>query len=266
VKQFVRLGIGASDAVVRDYILARIEKRRKPLAKARKLSRWLPKVHYLTKYGAAELAEIYKLPIEHYKYPSGQVQFSERLARHRFAQIDFHIGLRLWAHHHQDADITFADMDFDVEGSRRTGDFRPVTTIDILGEPHPVIADGLFGLTANNQSLIYALEVHRTTQTKAVAMQIKRYMDVLESGSISSKYDVDHPVLVCSVHTKENVLKGVKAYLLKLPHFHAFRHHFLFNTTEQLAHDFSEGWELADGTPTDPFPKSSNPVKSKLIE
>ena len=113
-QQFVRLGIGASDTVVRDYVLNRLEKRVRPLAKSKKLGRWLPKIHYMTQYGALELAEMYKLPIEEISYPKGQVQFSEMFARHRFAQIDFHIGLRQWAHTRNDTEVTFVEMDLKI--------------------------------------------------------------------------------------------------------------------------------------------------------
>lgn len=265
-KQFVRLGIAASDTVMRDYVLARLERRARPLAKSKKLSNWLPKVHYLTKHGAEELAEMYKLPIEEFPYPKGQVQFSEMLARHRFAQVDFHIGLRQWAHEcGEDSDVYISDMDFDVSGSRRAGDFEPATSIILPNSDRPVIADGIFGVKNQGTPLFYALEVHRTTQTKQVATQIKRYMDVLESGALTFKYNKKYPTLVCSVHTKGNVLKGVKAHLMQTADFLAFKNLFLFNTAEQLALDFSEGWELADGTPADPFPRTERPVEGGLF-
>jgi len=267
VKQFIRLGVSqaASETVIRDYVLATLERPRRPLAKSKKLSRWLPKVHYMTKYGAQELADLYKVPMEEFRYPIGQVQFSEMLARHRFAQVDFHIGFRLWALS-RGADVLISDMDFDVSGSRIKGDFEPATTINVPNSPRPVIADGIFAFSLNDTPMIYALEVHRTTQTKAVAAQIKRYMDVLESGALGFKYGVQYPTVVCSVHTLDNVLKGVKKHLLAMPDFAAFRDHFLFNTTEQLAVGFSEGWEFADGEPAYPFPKSKTPRLQKLLD
>lgn len=264
-KQFVRLGVAASDTVMRDYVLNRLERRARPLAKAASLSRWLPKVHYLTKHGAEELATMYKLPLEEFRYPTGQVQFGERMAKHRFAQVDFHIGLRMWAAS-RGAQVGLSDMDFDVSGSRRGGNFEPLTTIDVPNADRPVIADGIFSVSLNDTPLLYALEIHRTTQTKQVAAQIKRYMDVLESGALSFKYGVQFPAVVCSVHTLDNVLQGVKKHLMATPDFAAFKHLFLFNTTEQLAQDFSEGWEFADGEPADPFPRAQNPLPVQILE
>ncbi len=223
------------------------------------------KVHYMTKHGAEELASMYKLPVDLLRFPTGQVQFGERMAKHRFAQVDFHIGLRMWAGT-RGAQVGLSDMDFDVSGSRRGGNFEPLTSIELPNEDRPVIADGIFSVCLNDTPLLYALEIHRTTQTKAVAAQIKRYMDVLESGALSFKYGVQFPAVVCSVHTLDNVLRGVKKHLMATPYFAAFKHLFLFNTTEQLAEDFSEGWEFADGTPADPFPKATAPLPVQLLD
>ncbi len=157
-------------------------------------------------------------------------------------------------------------MDFDVSGSRMKGDFKPDTSIELPNSPRPVIADGIFGIEVNDTPLLYAVEVHRTTETKAVAVQIKRYMDVLESGALNFKYGQQCPALVCSIHTKPNVLKGVKAHLMSTPDFPVFRNSFLFNSAPQLDEDFSLGWEYADGKPADPFPRPAVPVKAPLIE
>jgi hypothetical protein len=264
-KQFVRLGVAASDTVMRDYVLNRLERRARPLAKAATLSRWLPKVHYLTKHGAEELATMYKLPLEEFRYPTGAVQFGERMAKHRFAQVDFHIGLRMWAAT-RGAQVGVSDMDFDVSGSRRGGNFEPLTSIEIRGSARPIIADGVFSASLNDTPILYALEIHRTTQTKQVYTQIKRYMDMLENGDLSFKYGVEFPAVVCSIHTLDNVLRGVKKHLMATPDFAAFKHLFYFNTTEQLAVDFSEGWEFADGEPADPFPKAQNPLPVQILE
>ena len=63
-RMLVELGICASEAVARNHVFARLEKRARPLAKSKKLGTWSPKVHYMTKHGAEELAEMYKLDIE----------------------------------------------------------------------------------------------------------------------------------------------------------------------------------------------------------
>ena len=266
VDQLLRLGVSEkmSAPVIRNHAIARLEKRARPLAKSKTLSRWKPKVHYLTKHGAEELESMFKYPPGTIPYPKGQVQFGERLAEHRFAQIDFHIGLRLWAET-RGARVHLGVMDFDVDGSRKGRNFEALTTINVPNSKTPVVADGLFAVTLNDTSILYALEVHRTTETTRVAYQIRKYMDVLESGALSFKYACNWPAMVCSVHTKPNVLRGVKKHLMNLPDFPAFKHLFLFNTTEQLAVDFSQGWTFADDTAANPFPVGATPPEQGVL-
>jgi len=255
VKQFVKLGIGASEASVRKNILPKLNRSRKPLAKKRKLGQFLPEVHYLTDHGAKYLAELYRLPIEDFPYPKGQVQFSDTLAHHRFAQVDFHIGFRKWADNHPETEILFADMDFDVTGSRRQGTFISKTELRVPHSNTPIIPDGMFGIDQNGSPMIYALEVHRTTETKRVIAQIKRYMEVLETGAGASKYGLETSPLICSVHMKANVLKGVKSALVRTPRFETFKGAFLFNTFENVKNDLTKGWTFADEKPAYPFNK-----------
>ena len=255
VKQFVRLGIGASEASVRKNILPKLHRSRKPLAKKRKLGRTLPDVHYLTEHGARYLSELYKLPIEEFPYPKGQVQFGEMFARHRFAQVDFHIGFRKWADSRDDVEVLFTDMDFDIIGSRRQGTFTKKTEIRIPNETTPIVPDGIFGVNIKGEARIYILEVHRKTETKAVTEQLKRYMEVLKTGAVAEKYRLEISPLICSVHMKYNVLKGVKAALTQTDGFDELRGAYLFNTTNRVREAFGKGWGFADDSIAMPFRK-----------
>lgn len=253
VKQFVKLGIGASEASVRKNILPKLHRSRKPLAKKRKLGRTLPDVHYLTEHGVKYLAQVYKLPVEAFPYPKGQVQFGEMFARHRFAQIDFHIGFRQWADSLDDVEILFTDMDFDIIGSRRQGTFTKKTEIRLPNDATPIVPDGIFGVNINGEPRIYILEVHRKTETKAVSEQLKRYIDVLETGAVAEKYGLEVSPLICSVHMKDNVLRGVKVSLLKTQDFELFKGAFLFNSVDDLTSELAKGWSLADDQLVLPF-------------
>ena len=254
VKQFVKLGIGASEASVRKNILPKLHRSRKPLAKKRKLGRTLPDVHYLTEHGVKYLAQVYKLPVEAFPYPKGQVQFGEMFARHRFAQIDFHIGFRQWADSLDDVEILFTDMDFDIIGSRRQGTFTKKTEIRLPNDATPIVPDGIFGVNINGEPRIYILEVHRKTETKAVSEQLKRYIDVLETGAVAEKYGLEVSRLICSVHTKDNVLDGAKGLLSNLHDFEQFMQAFLFNTFEVVTEDFPRGWTFVNPKQAEPFP------------
>lgn len=253
VSQFVKLGIGASDASVRKNILPKLHRSRKPLAKKRKLGNFLPEMHYLTEHGAKHLAEVYKQPIENFPYPKGQVQFGAMFAKHRIAQVDFHIGFRQWANSRPDVEILFTDMDFDIIGSRRQGNFTPKTEIILPNDSTPIVPDGIFGVEINGESRIYVLEVHRTTETKAVTKQLKRYIEVLEIGAVATKYGIETSPLICSVHMKDNVKKGVLLTMRRMQEVQAVKGAFLFNTFDLIKLDFSRGWTFADSRLASPF-------------
>lgn len=253
VKQFVRLGIGASEASVRKNVLPKLHRTRKPLAKKRRLGQFLPEVHYLTDHGAKYLSEVYKQPLEEFPYPKGQVQFGAMFTRHRIAQVDFHIGFRQWADSRPDVDILFTDMDFDIIGSRRQGNFVKKTEIMLPIDSTPIVPDGIFGVEINGVSRIYILEVHRTTETKAVTAQLKRYMKVLETGAVASKYGLETSPLICSVHMKDNVLRGAKSALMQTEDHSFFRNAFLFNTLDKIRDNIYAKWSFSDDIYAWPF-------------
>ena len=254
VSQFVKLGIGASEASVRKNILPKLHRSRKPLAKKRKLGNFLPEVHYLTQHGAKYLAEVYKQPIENFPYPKGQVQFGAMFAQHRIAQVDFHIGFRQWAGSRTDVDILFTDMDFDIIGSRRQGNFQKKTEIRLPNDSTPIVPDGIFGVKINGQPRIYILEIHRTTETKAVTKQLKRYIEVLETGAAALKYNLETSPFICSVHMKDGVLRGVKSSLdLNSESFNVFKGAFLFNTLRQVEINIFRDWTFVDEKKAKPF-------------
>ena len=266
-KQFVDLGVAASETVMRDYVLARLERRARPLSKSYKIGSFLPKVHYLTKHGAEELEKLYRLDPGTIPYPKGQVQFSALFAEHRFAQVNFHIGVRRWAHTLPDADFLFADMDFETNGSVRHGNRVRKSEIFIPEYDNPIVPDGIFKVAFRDKPVIYVMEIHRTTQTKAVGTQLKKYMDVLATNAVNFKYGVSNvPTYICSVHTLDNVLRGAKEYLQADPDYEHFKHLFLFNTAAQLKDDFSAGWHEADGTERYPFPTAKEPQSGLLVD
>ena len=246
VKQFVKLGIGASEASVRKNILPKLHRSRKPLAKKRKLGQFLPEVHYLTEHGAKHLSEVHKLPIEEFPYPKGQVQFGAMFAHHRFAQVDFHIGFRQWANSRPDVEILFTDMDFDIIGSRRHGTFTKKTEIRLPNSNSPIVPDGIFGVKINGEPRIYILEIHRKTETKQVVTQLKRYMDVLETGAVATKYGLEISPFICSLHMKDSVLNGVKTALLQSHGFEGFQGAFLFRKFEKESKNISKKWMFAN--------------------
>jgi len=119
----------------------------------------------------------------------------------------------------------------------------------------PVIPDGIFSVELNTgQQVIYLAELHRWTQTKAVTAQLLRYLQVIQSGAIQSKYGIKANPMICSVHLQDSVLLGVKSRLQKHPDFAPFLRNFVFRKMGGIQSDFTNGWHLADNTPANPFP------------
>ena len=265
VSQLMKLEISANRDALGNKTIRTLRARK--LLETRSFGIGKADVHCLTKAGVAELAEHYQAPLSAFPYPSGGARFSDNYYNHRLAQIDFNIGLQLWAHSRGDAELHTADMDFVGRGSYRKGNFIPSTQVSLDNDPKPIVPDGIFHLSLESgHQLLYVLEVHKTTQTTAATRQLKRYLQALDQGVLSDKYHLQTAPFLCSVHSLDNVYRGVKNNLLADPDFAGFKPLFLFNRVDQLKSDFSSGWHFADDEPANPFPKAQSPVPSKLLD
>lgn len=142
--QFLRLGLSKNDKSLREKTLTPLANRK--LIEIKRFGMGLPNIHCLTEKGAKLLSDIYSQPIEDFPFPKGKVQFADNRLAHRQAQVDFHIGLQLWADHNEDVELMIAEQDFIVTGSRHYKNFTPVTEIKIPGSRMPIIPDGVFGI------------------------------------------------------------------------------------------------------------------------
>jgi len=276
VPQMLRLGLSKSEASLRKNMIADLKTRRYrsplstsrgPAIEATDLGRWqaIPHVHTLTEVGVELLADLWKVDPSEIKYPIGGAQFSKQYF-HRIAQIDFHIALRLWADL-EAATVHVADMDFEKDGAQRTGGQVAKTKVSI-DHASFIIPDGVFGIaTAENQPLLYALEIHSETDTKYITEQLLRHGSALINGSIGKKYNQNISNFVLSV--MENTRSGKKADLneaaaakrvkavqkrmLHQPYFQSFGQGYFFNTIHQVRRDIRDGWTTADGQEVRPF-------------
>ena len=215
-KQFVALGVAASVTVARDHILPRLEKGRKPFAKAHNPGRHigfgqLPYIHFLTEHGANALAEYHRIPVADIIYPKGGVQF-QRDIHHRIGVIDCHIQFRQWAES-QDIELTIADMYFDKVGSQRFGGQTSRTHVK-MDNGNFIEPDAIFGYRQNEQDYLYALEYHRTPDVGRIVEQLLKHAECLKQGAIAKKYGLQVSNYVLSVHdtTKEAVVKRLGNY------------------------------------------------------
>jgi len=257
VDQMLRLGISKNARSLRDKTLFAL--RHHKCIHSEKIGSFLPDVHHLTKHGRDILSQIEGVDID--EAPSSKKQpFSALFARHRFAQVDFHISLRQWCEKRGDAEPLLELQDFlrpTIAGKSRC---KSITELDVPGLINTIIPDGIFavGLTTG-QTAVYLVEIHRSTQSKAVTEQLNRYFEVIKSGVIQQKYGYAVNPIICSVHHQGAVLASVKARLNAHPGFAPFKHNFVFHALDDLNVNFTGGWHFADGSAANPFPLPNLP-------
>lgn len=261
VEQMLHLGISKNAKSLRDKTLFAL--RYHKCIHSEKIGSFLPDVHHLTAHGRRLLSEIEGVEIE--SAPSNKRQpFSALFAAHRFAQVDFHIGLRQWVEQRGDAEVLLELQDFIRTSKADTKKFRPATELTVPSLVNTVIPDGIFavGLTTG-KTAVYMVEIHRSTQSKAVTEQLSRYFEIIKSGIIQQKYGYSVHPIICSVHHQPSVLTSVKARLNRHPGFIHFRRNFVFHSLQGLKSNFTGGWHFADGKQANPFPL--NPMKNESV-
>lgn len=245
VEQMLNLGISRNSKSLRDKSLFAL--RHYGHIHTEKIGAFLPDVHHLTPSGRQAI-------IEHEGIDPGEVPENKRqayassFAQHRFAQVDFHIGLRRWADHRGDADVILELQDF----VRRP---KPATSLGVPGDPKPIIPDGAFGVRlTSSKTALFLAEIHRATQSRSVYEQLKRYFEVIKTGAAQEKFGVTAHPIICSIHHQASVLASVKKRLMADATFEPFCANFVFREATNLRDDFSDGWHFADGHPAVPFP------------
>lgn len=257
VDQMLRLRISKNAKSLRDKTLFAL--RHHKCIHSEKIGSFLPDVHHLTKKGRDILCLIEGIESE--PVPSNKRQpFSALFAAHRFAQVDFHIGLQQWAEKRGDAEVLLELQDFIRDSNSGKGRAKSATELAVPGLINTIIPDGIFAAgLITGQVAVYLVEIHRSTQSKAVTEQLNRYFEVIKSGAIKQKYGYKANPIICSVHHQASVLASVKARLNAHSGFAAFRHNFVFHDLASLPANFSGDWHFADGSPANPFPLSNPP-------
>ena len=252
VEQMLRLGISKNAISLRSKTLFAL--RYHKAIHSVKIGSFLPDVHFLTKKGADLLSSLEGIDVPF--SASGKKQnFSALFARHRFAQVDFHIGIEEWAHQRGDAETLLALQDFMGESKTGRRKPKPATELHIPDLVHSIIPDGTFAVKLTTGPIaLYLVEIHRTTQSKSVTQKLNQYFDVIRSGAVRQKYGYEVNPIVCSVHHQSSVLRSVKSRLMAQPEFAVFKHNFVFHTLDDLTTNFTDGWHFADNTTAHPFP------------
>lgn len=252
VDQMLRLGISKNAKSLRDKTLFAL--RHHKCIHSEKIGSFLPDVHHLTKHGRDLLSQIEGVEIAGSATAKRQ-PFSALFARHRFAQVDFHINLHQWASRRGDADLVLELQDFIRPSGKGQAGRKSITELAVPGLVNTIIPDGIFAVSlTTGQTAVYLVEVHRSTQSKAVTDQLSKYFEVIKSGAIGQKYGHAVNPIICSVHHQPAVLASVKARLTAHPGFAPFKHNFVFHGLDDLNAQFTSGWHFADGKVANPFP------------
>ena len=261
VEQMLNLGLSKNAKSIRDKTLFALRHRK--FIQSVKIGSFLPDVHHLTKHGATLLAEIEKTPTIA-PLANKRMSFSAFFARHRFAQVDIHIAFRQWVKQRGDAEVVLELQDFTSQQKYPKGKFISATELTTPELPTPIIPDGIFGVQLNTgQSAVYLVEVHRSTQTQAVTEQLIRYFNIIKTGAVQKKFDLQAHPIVCSVHLQQSVMKGVKSRLTKHPEFASLHRNFVFRAMDHLPRGFIDDWQYADNTTARPFPLPNHPQNER---
>ena len=205
--------------------------------------------HYLTKKGSNLLInELFYMP-EHIKKPKAKKPNITTDYHHRKSTIDFQIALYQHLEVRQ-GEALFFDTYYERTGSNRTGVSKSKTVIDT--KQSYLLADALFMIDVpqgdTRKSYLYAFEMQNTNSTKNITEQLYRYLEYLEIGSITLKYDFDKAARILSVfedvNKMHNTLNRIKAH----PSFDNVRKFYLFKPLQEIWSDGIYGkWITADG-------------------
>jgi len=252
VDQMLRLGISKNAKSLRDKTLFAL--RHHGCIHSEKIGSFLPDIHHLTQHGANILSQLE--PWDEVTPPSNKrTPFSALFAQHRFGQVDFHIGLSQWVASRGDVEILLALQDFVRRSGKEGKPAKSVTEMKVPTLNKAVIPDGVFAINAyTGRIAVYLIEIHRSTQTKAVTEQLAHYFEIIKNAAVQETFGYPVHPIICSVHHQPSVLAKVKKRLLELQEFQSFKRNFVFHTLADLSDNFSTGWHFADGSVAQPFP------------
>lgn len=203
----------------------------------------LPSVFYLSRQGAAFLADVHRADPSGIKYPKG-VHVFERDYFHRMATIDFHIALRQWANQ-KGAIIDFFDTYFDKTGSnrgRRSGDkLRARTRVDL--SDRFFIPDAIYlYTTADGRKHLAVVEIHNGMDTGRFMRQMEPHIQALREGAVTDKYGLDFANRSQWIFEHQAAMHAALKRIRRRHAWHQYRPFVDFNTIENVRADFEGGW------------------------
>lgn len=203
----------------------------------------LHSVYYLTRYGAALIAEVRCCDLSEIQYPKGVHIFTNDYF-HRIATIDVHISLRQWAQN-VGAEVAFFDAYFDKTGSNRSRYKQPLrakTRIDI-SEGY-FVPDAIYlYYEPDGKPYLATVEVHNGRDTGRFMKQMEQHLVALEEGAISLHYGLEYANRIQWVFEREQTMNAAIRRMQRRNDLEGFRVYVGFNTIANVRKGFADGWE-----------------------
>lgn len=256
-QQFLRLGVSDS----RQWlwrVLRQLESGERPLIRkieygVHPAAGKLPKVNYLAKSGAEELADGLGRDPRAIFYPKQHTNLFRNDYFHRTATIDFQIELARYVR--SVGALPWFHAYFHKQGSNRAAvpanRLQAVTKVKL--QRFSIIPDGIFRLdTADGNPWLFALEVKNGADTGAALQQIEGHIEALEEGAVSSQFGFSKAHRVLFVFSEywhgiqrlpaDNPMYALMRALAERREWSEFLPFFVFSTIERLQRDFASEW------------------------
>lgn len=272
-QQMQRIGVGKTAKQVRDYTLYHLKHVNPALVKDQDFGviagkGRLAKIFYLSEKSLNIVADFMRCSPEEIIFPRYGVRYQNDYF-HRSLFIDFHIELRQWIEQDETAELEFFNSYYTKHkgrGSRTCSinqyRFKPSDTLP-YNYPLTIEPDGVFRMSRGGKSFLFAVEVHRKSDSKYITQQLDRHITAIEQNILGEAFNQEQPNLVLSIHESESSFKSVQKRLLALPDFQSFLPYFHFALLDNkkreedekdytLKKDFTN-WVTADGKPSPLF-------------
>lgn len=236
VGQMQRIGIAKNTQTIHRAIKA-LHDGKKPLVNYAEFGTFptigrLPRINYLTKYGAETLAEALQRDPTTIYHPKG-VKLFTRDYFHRIETIDLHILARSFCEAHEGVEFDFFQAYFEHKGANNWKDTKKpkreaINKIQIDNET-AIIPDCILQITdPKGIPWLFVGEIYRGHDTKRVHQQLDRYLHALEKGSVNKAYQYDRKTPILVVCESENAMLSLMKRLKNDEAFKYTEDYFLF--------------------------------------
>jgi hypothetical protein len=200
----------------------------------------MQKLHYLSRKGAAVVAETEGIGLEQVKFPKSTNTLVKNDFLHRIATIDLMISFDHWING-TGHDKLFFEVYFDTVGSQRDkseGALRSKTRLD-LDRQHFIDPDGILAYQTDTATRLFVLEVANGQDSKRVVEQIARNLFASYKGLVGDKYLIPQTATLLVVFDRPELLKGTLQRVASDPQLRRFEgmDKYLFFNLQQSARD-----------------------------